>query len=188
MTKVRAYTFFHAGRIGMYAIFGVIAASFTSVINPGYQARALLFFAIGCFMVFIAVALFFRGALLHFLESRTLCRLVGAASANIGKKLKDKRHMWAKLMLLGLLNGVLPCGVVYYFLAHAMLAPTPLLGALVMIIFGAATLPALIFAGVAAGFSARFKKWGLNVATFLVAANGVYLAYMGYVAYGQHAD
>ncbi|GAA4406867.1 sulfite exporter TauE/SafE family protein [Nibrella viscosa] len=45
---------------------------------------------------------------------------------------------------LGFLNGLLPCGFVYVALAGALNNPTPLEGALYMVLFGLGTLPALL--------------------------------------------
>lgn len=64
------------------------------------------------------------------------------------------------LFLIGLLNGLLPCGLVYVALAGAVLTPDPLSGAVYMMIFGAGTVPALLAAGMAgslAGMSFRTR-------------------------------
>lgn len=46
-------------------------------------------------------------------------------------------------LLLGLLNGLLPCGLVYGFLAKAAATGSALGGAVTMAVFGTATIPAL---------------------------------------------
>lgn len=50
----------------------------------------------------------------------------------------------AGALALGLLNGLLPCGLVYTLLAMAVSTGTMLGGALTMLVFGLATLPALV--------------------------------------------
>jgi len=49
-----------------------------------------------------------------------------------------------RLVLLGALNGILPCGMVYLGLINAMLSPTPVIGMFAMIAFGVGTLPVMI--------------------------------------------
>jgi sulfite exporter TauE/SafE len=46
--------------------------------------------------------------------------------------------------MIGLLNGLLPCGLVYIALAGALLTSTPVNGAIYMVIFGLGTIPALL--------------------------------------------
>jgi len=51
---------------------------------------------------------------------------------------------WTDYLLLGLLNGLLPCGLVYTALAAATLSGGPLGGFLAMFFFGLGTIPALL--------------------------------------------
>jgi len=53
---------------------------------------------------------------------------------------------------LGILNGLLPCGLVYLALISSVATGGPLNGSLFMLLFGAGTLPAMM----AVGF---FKQW-----------------------------
>ena len=53
---------------------------------------------------------------------------------------------------IGLLNGFLPCGLVYIALAGALSAGDVLKGILFMVMFGFGTLPAMLVASVAGGF------------------------------------
>lgn len=57
-------------------------------------------------------------------------------------KLFKKRSPFT-LPLLGMLNGIIPCGAVYAALAGAAVVANPLDGALYMLIFGLATWPAI---------------------------------------------
>ena len=66
------------------------------------------------------------------------------------------------LPLLGMLNGLLPCGMVYAALAGAAVTAHPLTGALYMLLFGLATWPALFsgyyLAGRMAGGLRRYYR------------------------------
>ena len=54
---------------------------------------------------------------------------------------QDKFTPW---LMVGMLNGLLPCGLVYAALALSLTASTPIEGALVMFAFGLGTLPAML--------------------------------------------
>jgi hypothetical protein len=47
-------------------------------------------------------------------------------------------------LMIGLMNGFLPCGLVYIALAGALVSNTPVSGALYMMVFGLGTIPALL--------------------------------------------
>jgi sulfite exporter TauE/SafE len=55
-----------------------------------------------------------------------------------------KRASWGALLLIGLLNGLLPCGLVYVALAAALQAGSWHHGMLFMVSFGVGTTPALL--------------------------------------------
>lgn len=84
---------------------------------------------------------------------------------------------------LGVLNGLLPCGLVYVAIAGAILQPTVLTSALFMALFGLGTFPALLFFGLLTGkikyhfrFSIqRLLPAGLAVVAILLILRGLAL-------------
>ena len=68
--------------------------------------------------------------------------MANAVKQSLGKLLA--RGSGASLFAIGLLNGFLPCGLVYTALAAAMTGGTSAAGALFMFVFGIGTAPALI--------------------------------------------
>ena len=88
-------------------------------------------------------------------------------------------------LVAGLLWGLLPCGLVLTALLTAVVAATPLQGALVMLIFGVGTWPMLF----AVGWLAQAKRpapqaWLRSVAATIVCLFGVQLALRGLAAWG----
>lgn len=79
---------------------------------------------------------------------------------------------------LGLTNGLLPCGLSYAFLARAAATGSPGEGALVMIAFGAGTVPALLGAGVLLG-RLRLPRWSERLAAAAVLSMGLLLLWRG---------
>ncbi|KEO75263.1 sulfite exporter TauE/SafE family protein [Anditalea andensis] len=59
--------------------------------------------------------------------------------------LQFRTHGYLSMYTIGLLNGLLPCGLVYLAAAAAVLNNTPWEGAIYMAAFGAGTLPAMLF-------------------------------------------
>lgn len=71
--------------------------------------------------------------------------LTGFISRNIGGVMKSKHAL--KLPLLGMLNGLLPCGMVYVALTNAVLTGTIAESSLAMLFFGIGTIPAMFSVG-----------------------------------------
>ncbi len=66
------------------------------------------------------------------------------------------------LFLIGLMNGLLPCGLVYVALAGALAAGHPLGSALFMVLFGLGTLPMLLMVSLAGNLVSRSIRSFIN--------------------------
>ncbi len=84
--------------------------------------------------------------------------------------------------ILGLLNGLLPCGLVYFFAITAASTANILSGALVMLIFGLSTIPAMFSLGFFIGFfrQTAIRNSLMKLATISVLLYGGYTIYNGY--------
>jgi sulfite exporter TauE/SafE len=84
--------------------------------------------------------------------------------------------------LLGMLNGIIPCGLVYLFTIFAANTASMLWGALVMAIFGLATIPAMFFLATVTRFlqQGSFRNTMMKLAALMVVAYGVITLYKGY--------
>ncbi len=76
--------------------------------------------------------------------------------------------------MLGMLNGLLPCGLVYEALLIAAASAKPLLAGLGMLIFGAATIPALLAVGVGA------QMLSVPIRQRLVWVGGIFVILVGF--------
>ncbi len=145
---------FNLGRVCSYAMIGALAGllggGLISMADlPAWSAatRGLT----GLLMVMIGLQVAFRWSLLRFVEqsgARFWTRV-----APIARRLLPARTP-AHALLLGMLWGWLPCGLVYSILLMALLAGNPLYSALLMAAFGIGTLPAMTLTGLA---GARLK-------------------------------
>ncbi|MCR4942498.1 MAG: sulfite exporter TauE/SafE family protein [Campylobacter sp.] len=171
---------YNLSRIFSYVILGAIFGAFGGIFVLSGANRSLLYFCIGILLVFIGVALFFRGEMLKFLENQRLSKHISNLMSKANSLPRSK-----KFIVFGLLNGLLPCGVVYYFLAQSIASASSLVGASIMLVFGLCTLPAMmglnLFYNV---LGVKFKQIMFHLCVIVIIANGLYLAYLGYMANG----
>ena len=104
------------------------------------------------------------------------------------RRLIPIRHAYQALMV-GLLWGWLPCGLVYSMLTMSLTSSNAMQGGLIMLSFGLGTLPNLLLMGLFAANLQKFMRHPLVriVAGLLVIAMGVYLLYQAWLPVDPHA-
>jgi len=149
---------YNTGRILTYALLGLGAGLVGQTIKvSGYQQ--VLSIVLGV-LILLAV----------FLPGRFGAVLIG--SRLHARLFEPMRQLWGQLFgqnsvqsmfIVGLLNGFLPCGLVYVALAGAAITGTPLKGALYMAVFGSGTFPVMLAMSLigrllGAGFRTKLRK------------------------------
>lgn len=133
---------------GLVASLGYFGANYLNLSAVLRGLAGLLLIAMGLYL-----ANWWRG--LSFLEQ------AGAALWRqlqpLGRNLLPLRSL-RSAVLLGLLWGWLPCGLVYTALAYSATATSPLSGILVMLAFGLGTIPAIILGGASMGRLVRLLR------------------------------
>jgi sulfite exporter TauE/SafE len=100
-------------------------------------------------------------------------------------KLKGWFAAWMKqkspqaLFITGLLNGLLPCGLIYIALAGATSSGETIKGALFMAVFGLGTLPAMFSVSFISSISKRFRSYLSHTAPVLTFLMGILLVVRG---------
>jgi len=96
------------------------------------------------------------------------------------KVLNSKSNL--SFFVLGMLNGLLPCGFVYFFAITAASTANPFYGALVMAIFGFSTIPAMFMLGFLTSIFSQtsFRYMMMSLSSIAVILYGVYTIYDGY--------
>ncbi|WP_291724433.1 sulfite exporter TauE/SafE family protein [Bernardetia sp.] len=136
---VQKLFFYQLGRILMYSILGM---------GVGYVGQALFFSNWQSYAAFLLGGTLILAGLFSFNLDRitdkisVLKWLSQKVSVLIGQFLFDEKPY--RLFFAGLLNGLLPCGLVYFALLGAVAAGTTLEGGIFMIGFGIGTLPLLL--------------------------------------------
>lgn len=99
-------------------------------------------------------------------------------SKNIGRVLRSEIPF--KPLFLGLLNGLLPCGMVYIALMNAILGGHPYTSALAMMAFGVGTLPSMITIGFMANRITNEMRRKMNkVVPYLLTLVGLLIVLRG---------
>lgn len=129
---------YHLGRVLVYAILGYII---------GYIGMGIKLFGVLQAISIIAgigiIIYAWRNKLTFFKNPFTSSlRHTSLLSRSMGKIMRSESPL--KLFLLGALNGLLPCGMVYTALITAVVLGTPILSAASMLAFGLGTLPGLV--------------------------------------------
>lgn len=84
--------------------------------------------------------------------------------------------------VIGLINGLLPCGLVYLAIAGAIVCETPVQSGLFMLAFGVGTVPAMI--GLLTGYSRLpflLKKWFNKSLPYVTFTFGLFMIYRGII-------
>ena len=166
------------GRITTYTVMGAVFGAIGGVVSFSNVAIAALTILAGVFMVLAGLSIVGR--------LRFLTRLEHSFSRSgwyqkVFRSVLRSRSL-SSFYILGLLNGLLPCGLVYFFAVTAASTGSPLWGAFVMFVFGLSTIPSLFTLGFFAGIFTRshLRKTMMNLAAIIVIAYGFYTVYRGY--------
>lgn len=173
----------HAGRLTTYALLGAIMGAMGATfwrqqwlpIQRGLFAFAsVLLLAYGILLLVRSAGDAWRSVWLE----RLLGRVAGGLSrgaATLGGTLQ-RQPPFLRRYITGMAWGLVPCGMVYGALAVALLAGNAASGAVVMLAFGAGTLPNLLmmsgFAGWLRGLSRR--RWVRGAAGIAIAGFGIW--------------
>ena len=138
------FSAYGVGKTAAYAALGAVAGSIGYALWLAVPAQRAVSIVFGVAIAATGVLLW-RGTSASGPIGRWMAtRLTGPIGRLIG------RRTMAASLGLGAVNGLLPCGLVWAMLAVAAAAGSPARGALVMAVFGAATLPALALAATSA--------------------------------------
>ncbi|CAL2087158.1 putative Heavy-metal-associated domain (N-terminus) and membrane-bounded cytochrome biogenesis cycZ-like domain, membrane copper tolerance protein [Tenacibaculum sp. 190524A02b] len=132
-------TSYHVGRLIAYGIIGLLFSLLgRSFYIFGLQQQLSIF--TGVLMILFIIYPKLGGNFQTLVKPLTI--LVVKLKSALGNQLKKKKKR--VFILLGLLNGFLPCGLVYVAVFGALVRSNILHGALYMILFGLGTVPLMV--------------------------------------------
>ncbi len=134
--KATQITVYHLGRLFAYGtiglVFGLLGKGF---FLAGIQQKISI--VIGVIMIIVVLTPERIFAQYNF--SKPVYKLISKIKTNLGKHFRSKSYK--SLFIIGVLNGFLPCGMVYVALFGAIAMQSAELGVLYMILFGLGTVP-----------------------------------------------
>ncbi|NLY04348.1 MAG: sulfite exporter TauE/SafE family protein [Campylobacter sp.] len=175
------YSFaYHSSRVVAYMFLGLIGGFFGSIFATTSNFMGIFQFIIGAFLVILGVALIKRGEILKLIENDKIWSKFLAKPT----KFAMSQTSLSGFCLLGFLNGLIPCGVVYTFLAMAILSGSVVKGIFIMFVFGISTMPTLLgLSFISNALTFKFQKTMLFISGILVVLFGVHSMYLGFMAY-----
>ncbi len=176
LSPLRRRMSYHAGRILFYASLGLLAGALGTAAAASMPVKTAGF----VLRLLASLALLLLGVRLLLGKGRlaALDRIGQAFWQRISPLARYVLPMdnTAKALATGFIWGALPCGLVYSMLAMAAVSGSALNGAMLMVAFGAGTLPTLAIAGAGASHAwhTRFRKtFGIAMIVFACVSLGL---------------
>ncbi|MCI4443246.1 MAG: sulfite exporter TauE/SafE family protein, partial [Lentimicrobium sp.] len=127
---------YHLGRLSAYAAIGLVFGLLgKGLYLAGMQQKLSIFIGIAM----ITIILIPEKVFAKYNFSKPVFKLISKIKTTLGRQFKNKSYQ--SLFTIGLLNGFLPCGMVYVALFGAIAMQSESLGVLYMILFGLGTVP-----------------------------------------------
>ncbi|MEA1920011.1 MAG: sulfite exporter TauE/SafE family protein, partial [Campylobacterota bacterium] len=158
-TQASAHMLYSLGRVLTYTILGVMFGYLGGVATFSNNANGILLLIAGIAMVLAG------GSLLGKIKFLTIIEHSLSANAWYQSTFKAmlKSKSLTSFFILGMLNGLIPCGFVYFFAITAASTASPFWGGIVMMLFGLSTIPALFSLGYFVGLFKQSSFRGLMV-------------------------
>ncbi len=154
--RISGSVVYNLGRIFTYGIFGLLFGAIGKgfVIGGYQQALSIALGSVILFYLFLPAQ-----ATSSFPLTKVILPFVAKVKSLLSKLFHEKG--FASLFLIGVLNGLLPCGLVYLGVAGAIATGDVLNGSLFMMAFGAGTLPGMLLISLSSNLIS--VRWGSTI-------------------------
>lgn len=127
---------YHIGRLTAYAtlglLFGLLGKGFQLA---GFQQQVSILVGLSIILIVVIPEKVF----MKYNFSRPIFQIISKVKSTLGQQFK--RKSWDSFFIIGLLNGFLPCGLVYAALFGAIAMQSASFGVLYMLLYGLGTVP-----------------------------------------------
>lgn len=177
-SMTRDFVWYHAGRIWTYAMLGLLAGGIGQQFRDastiiGWQRPASIMLGVAVVLSGIALAGVIPGLKLD--AGKGGCGIDKLSRFPLLASLVRGQGV-APRLLLGVIMGLLPCGLVYAMLVTVASLPSPVHAAAGMVVFGIGTLPSLTLVLLATNLvPARWRVHGSRLAAVCVILTGVFM-------------
>lgn len=135
LSRVTGGLLYNSGRIFSYSVLGLLFGSLGSFMFAA-KWQSFLSITLGSL---ILIYLLFPKRWFHYSVKNSLSKPFLFLRQQLGKLFQEKKI--SSIFFIGVLNGYLPCGLVYLALASSVVAGNSLTGGMFMLFFGLGTLP-----------------------------------------------
>lgn len=168
---------YNLSRLVSYTVIGAVVGTIGSVITPSGNFKGIIEILAGVFMVIMGLNL------LGILPG--LSRIVPHMPKSVGIWLNNEHAGRRSPIVVGLLNGLMPCGPLQAMQLYALSTASPVKGALSMFLFAAGTLPLMFGLSMLSGvLTKNFTKWVMTVGAALVIVLGLLMFTSGWALSG----
>ena len=154
LSLLKYHLIYHSGRISMYALLGV----FAGLIGEGFSlagGHQILAILLGGLIILVGVS-----NLIQLYYWKIKVPLLDKLTSWLIKK--NTQIKTSSTFIKGMLNGLLPCGLVYVALAGAIVSNDFFEGLTYMVFFGIGTTPILLFIVLFGPINQRLKRLPLQ--------------------------
>jgi len=184
-TVIRNRSLYNAGRVLVYGLLGAAVGAFGALAGLT-EYQTLLSAVLGVFLVLLGIS---GVSVIRIpLITAVLQRFTLWLKARFASSVKTKT--WWSLLLMGGINGLLPCGLTYFALTYCITLPDAADGFLFMAAFGVGTLPVMVgLTAVLQWLTARLK-WRVQriSAVIMIALGALLLARSAYFMQHQSSE
>lgn len=179
--KVYSILLYHTGKIITYMLIGLLVGSLAIFIES-FKVQAIITIAVGGFIALIALV----PAILNRMEKKGYKLFNGyfQFKNRIAKYLKKDRLDYS--FYIGVLNGFIPCGLVYVAALGALAQTSYLEGMVFMLFFGLGTAPLMsVLLYFSDALKQRFKKYSTSLRVVAMSSVGVFMLWQGVSQYSK---
>lgn len=157
---------YNLGRVVSYTLIGGIVGAVGGVVQPSGAFRGAVQLIVGGFMIIMGLSMLGLFPKLN--------RLVPRMPAIFARKIEAGKALAGGPFVVGLLNGLMPCGPLQSMQLYALSTGSALRGALSMLVFSLGTVPLMLGLGaLASALGRRFTARAMVAGAVLVAVLGI---------------
>ncbi|MDQ2180246.1 sulfite exporter TauE/SafE family protein [Marinifilum sp. D714] len=139
LARIFGGVLYNLGRAITYAVMGAVFGLLgRGLVMSGFQQWVSIIMGAIMILSVITPSIYKN----RFNADKGVFSFVGKLKMSLGKLFAQRSY--GSLLMIGLLNGLLPCGLVYFAIAGAIATGSSVSGSLFMFIFGLGTLPMLL--------------------------------------------
>jgi len=172
---------YNLGRVISYTVIGALVGAIGSVFTLSGYMRGIVQLVAGVFMVVIGFNMLGIFPVLR--------RLAPRLPRGLQAKLDSARARNSSPLVVGLLNGLMPCGPLQAMQIYALSTESAVQGALSMLLFALGTVPLMFALGAFASFmSGKFARRAITVGACVIAVMGLTMFHQGWALSGLSFD